>query len=211
MTTDTAPNRPPGRPASFRREDVIALARDLFRARGYADVSLSEIAQKSGLTRASVYNAFTSKEAIFLEALDAYRATAPLSALADLAPDAPVGPALDALFRDAGATMARDPDRRGCLLMNSFAELLASDAPPAETIRADFAASRAMLATLVARARDKGELPSATDPDTTATLIMMMLAGLNTLSKSGATEAEMARAARLLLTRIGFAPPSPDA
>ncbi|GGE22750.1 TetR family transcriptional regulator [Primorskyibacter flagellatus] len=206
--TQAAVPRSPGRPATFRRDDVVALAKDLFWTRGYRDVSLSEIAQAANLTRASVYNAFESKDAIFLEALLTYNSDAPAALLYDLPGETRVGDAFDRLFRAACRTMGGDPARRGCLAMNSFGELLAMDTPVTDTVKRNFEGSRRLMQALIARAVDEGELPAGTDAAATGNLILSHLAGLSTWSKSGATEEELWQMSRRLLDLIGFARPA---
>lgn len=44
---------------------VLATARELFVARGYADVGLEEVAAAAGVTRGAVYHHYRSKQALF--------------------------------------------------------------------------------------------------------------------------------------------------
>lgn len=54
---------PPARGAA--RERILEVASELFRARGYADVSMQEIADAVGVTKAAMYYHFRSKEELF--------------------------------------------------------------------------------------------------------------------------------------------------
>lgn len=69
----TPPKRRPGRPpggqlgAAHRRAAILDAASDLFERRGYAAVSLGEIAAAVGVTKAALYHHFPSKEAIYAE------------------------------------------------------------------------------------------------------------------------------------------------
>lgn len=51
------------------RERIVATARDLFIERGYPGVSMQQIADASGLRKASLYHHFKSKEALFAEVM----------------------------------------------------------------------------------------------------------------------------------------------
>mgnify|MGYP001304473094 CR=1 FL=1 len=63
--------RRPGRPANpISREAIIGIARGVFAAGGYAGASLSQIATKTGLRKASLYHHFASKESLYLAVLD---------------------------------------------------------------------------------------------------------------------------------------------
>lgn len=47
-----------------QRDRVLATATDLFRARGFEDVTMAEIAEAAGVARATVFNYFGSKHAL---------------------------------------------------------------------------------------------------------------------------------------------------
>ncbi len=50
-----------------RRAAIIQAARELFTRRGYAAVSLGQIAEQVGVTKAALYNHFAGKEAVYTE------------------------------------------------------------------------------------------------------------------------------------------------
>lgn len=53
------------------RQRIVATARGLFVERGYASVSMQQIADAAGLRKASLYHHFKSKEALFAEVMAA--------------------------------------------------------------------------------------------------------------------------------------------
>src|ERR1700750_1441372 len=60
------------RPREFDHDDVLRIAFDQFWRRGVRGTSLAAIARDAGVQRASLYNAFGSKEALFLVAYQRY-------------------------------------------------------------------------------------------------------------------------------------------
>ena len=63
--------RRPGRPANpIGRDAIIAIAKGVFAEGGYAGASLSQIAERTGLRKASLYHHFSSKESLYLAVLD---------------------------------------------------------------------------------------------------------------------------------------------
>jgi AcrR family transcriptional regulator len=52
------------------RERIVAAAVDLFAARGYGDVAVSDVATRAGTAKGSVYRHFESKEALFAAAVE---------------------------------------------------------------------------------------------------------------------------------------------
>jgi AcrR family transcriptional regulator len=61
--------RSAGGAATSRR--LVEAAIDLFQSRGYADVTVSDIAERAGVAKGSVYRHFRSKEAVFAAAIEA--------------------------------------------------------------------------------------------------------------------------------------------
>ncbi|MBW7965241.1 TetR/AcrR family transcriptional regulator [Bradyrhizobium sp. BR 10261] len=60
------------RPREFDSDEVLRIAFDQFWRKGVRGASLSDIARASGVQRGSLYNAFGSKEALFLQAYERY-------------------------------------------------------------------------------------------------------------------------------------------
>ncbi|MGY3355975.1 AcrR family transcriptional regulator [Bradyrhizobium sp. GM0.4] len=62
------------RPREFDHDDVLRIAFDQFWRKGVRGTSLSDIARDAGVQRGSLYNAFGTKEALFLQAYERYAA-----------------------------------------------------------------------------------------------------------------------------------------
>ena len=60
------------RPREFDHDDVLRIAFDHFWRKGVRGTSLSDISRDAGVQRGSLYNAFGSKEALFLQAYERY-------------------------------------------------------------------------------------------------------------------------------------------
>ena len=60
------------RPREFDHDEVLRIAFDQFWRKGVRGTSLADIARDAGVQRGSLYNAFGSKEALFLVAYERY-------------------------------------------------------------------------------------------------------------------------------------------
>lgn len=60
------------RPREFDHDEVLRIAFDQFWRNGVRGTSLSDVARDAGVQRGSLYNAFGSKEALFLQAYERY-------------------------------------------------------------------------------------------------------------------------------------------
>jgi AcrR family transcriptional regulator len=117
--------------------DVIAAAKEAFWDRGYEGTALSDLEVATGLSRSSLYLAFGTKRDLFDAALAEY-----VESFIDprLRPvEAPAAGLREAAgFFSGLATHFRDRrSQRGCLLINSIAELAGTD-PVMEATGAEF-------------------------------------------------------------------------
>src|SRR5260370_36266445 len=67
-----ATKRIPGRPREFDADAALEQAMRLFWLKGYLGTSVSDLTEALGISRASLYAAFGSKDELFLAALERY-------------------------------------------------------------------------------------------------------------------------------------------
>ena len=146
------------RPKEFDRDRVVEKALDVFWSRGYASASLDDLTGAMGLGRGSLYNEFGDKHALFLAALDRYRAArvATVIEILDGAPSARAG--IAAVLRGTVNAMFVDESRRGCLMVNSIAELASRDPAVAARARDSFERTAAAFQAALERGKRSGEL-----------------------------------------------------
>lgn len=63
-----------GRPRAFNKDCALQKAIEVFTAKGYEATSLEDLTQAMGINKPSLYAAFGNKDALFLQALEAYTA-----------------------------------------------------------------------------------------------------------------------------------------
>ncbi|WP_419826320.1 TetR/AcrR family transcriptional regulator [Sphingomonas sp.] len=170
-----------GRPRGFNRDAALAGALNAFWRHGYQAASLERLREAmGGLSAASFYAAFGSKEALYREALARYVAThgRVLDALRDerLAPRERIERALRSSVR-----MQTDPSHpAGCLVALSALPGGADDNALNALTAAERAANRAAIAACVRAGIEGGELRPETNPTGLATLLEALLLGVST-------------------------------
>jgi TetR/AcrR family transcriptional repressor of nem operon len=112
------------RTRTFNEGELLDAAIELFWTRGYNAVSLADISARTGVANGSLYQAFGSKGGLFLVAFRRYcsrRAEMVAEAVSGDHDNAQalVSGYFEAIIRDC----ADHEDRRGCLMLNSIAEL----------------------------------------------------------------------------------------
>ena len=154
-----------GRPRGFDTDDVVESAGDLFWERGYEMTSIGELEKKTGLDRSSLYHAFGNKHALFEAALECYVAVnleARLAAMRD--GQAGLETVVD-FFTGMAATFRSDPRAgRGCLMVNSVAELGSRDSQVLRAAVAYRDKFREAFATALRRATGRGEVDGDRTP-----------------------------------------------
>jgi TetR/AcrR family transcriptional regulator, transcriptional repressor for nem operon len=172
-----------GRPKEFEREEVVARAVDVFWTSGYEGTSVDDLTAAMGIGRGSLYNEFGDKHALFLEALDRYRRErrTQLAEVVAAAPSARAG--IEAALRRNVERLWSDRGRRGCLLVNSAAELAASDPAVAMRVRQAFDGFVGIFRAALEHGRREGELPARLDLDAAAHHLATVLVALRLLAK----------------------------
>ncbi|WP_404382857.1 TetR/AcrR family transcriptional regulator [Caenispirillum salinarum] len=175
------------RTRSFDRDDALEAALGLFWAKGYEGTSLADLTRAMGLSKSSLYDTFGDKHALFLAAFDRYADTRMRPALAILEDDGrPARIRLEAFLRRFITLKVRDGDRRGCMIGNTAVELAPHDEAAAARVKGALAHIEEALHTLLAEARDTGEIDPGKDPRALARFLTAMVQGLRVLSKADA-------------------------
>ncbi|MBB1593412.1 TetR/AcrR family transcriptional regulator [Achromobacter sp. UMC46] len=116
-----------GRPREFDEAEVLAAAIDCFWERGYEATSIRELADKMGLTGASLYNAFGDKRTLYRRALNHYIETTFADRVRRLEGKLSPPRAISTFFAEIIQRSLDDERRRGCMLVNSALEVAPHD------------------------------------------------------------------------------------
>ena len=173
-----------GRPRSFDRDAALDKAMRLFWERGYEQTSINDLTRELGISAPSLYAAFGDKGALFEEAVARYEASPESVTTAGNAGTSQRG-VLRAMFECAAREYASTAHPRGCLV-NSEPKL---------------AGNRMQnCAITAARLREVAESAEAsTNAEALAAFAQVMLVGLSSYARDGASEEQLQRVAELAL------------
>lgn len=173
------------RPRGYEVEEVLQNAMTVFWRQGYALASMADLYAATGLKPGNLYATFHDKGALFRRAFETYarhfRATLP-EGLEGRA-------AIEAWLRVQARLAVEDPERKGCLIVNTAAERGAHD-PETRAMAAERMAEitgyfRAHLGIAVAR----GEVAAATDIEQVAAALTGAVVAIMTMARGGAEAA----------------------
>ncbi len=195
-----------GRPAKFDRTEAVRRAMQFFWREGFAAASARDLAEAMQINPSSFYNSFGDRESVFREVLTLYAAEAPDAALRNVAANVPVLPILWEMFREVCRVRAADPEGRGCLVVNSVAELVGTEPMLGEEIANGMKERIALIDAMLAQAEAQGEMARVADRKGAADAIVAFLCGINLIAKVIRDEEALWRMCEQVLTRLGLAP-----
>ena len=159
------------RPRQFDPAQVDEALLDVFWTRGYARASIEELTQATGLLRGSLYAAYGSKEDMFRAAIRRYAADLAAAIATEKTGLDGAQHVLDTVVR----LTVRDPDRRGCPILNAIPEAHALSAEVREELQD---ALRSMQALLRKRLREALVQGGRTDIDVDPLVAMLFAASV---------------------------------
>jgi TetR/AcrR family transcriptional repressor of nem operon len=174
------------RAKEFDPEAALSKAMELFWRQGYEATSLADLVEHLEIGRASLYATFGDKHELFVRALQQYLQTRTPDPVETVSQPGPVLPALRELVRAYVDETVCDQQRRGCMVVNSAAELLPRDARVGRIVESSWDTLEVALTSALTRARAQGELPADKDPRATARFLLVFLQGVRVLGKASA-------------------------
>jgi AcrR family transcriptional regulator len=185
------------RPREFDHDDVLRVAFDQFWRKGVRGTSLSDIARDAGVQRGSLYNAFGSKEALFLRAYERYAGDY-LEALQKVLGTGTLRKRLTVFFDLTIRNFRSGSPPRGCPTTRGLMELGAAEGEGLDEVaRQAFADLVRRITGLVRDALSagisRGEF--AGDPEAAALHIVTVTRGLAVLERAFGDEAGLRRIA----------------
>jgi TetR/AcrR family transcriptional repressor of nem operon len=186
------------RPRTFDEETVIKAALGRFRATGYSGTSLDDLVKATGLAKASIYNAFGDKHALYVRAFESYcfEVVDALSRQLD-GPDDAAADRLHGFIRqiaDTAGTTSSPPI--SCFLSKATAELAAHDPEVACVAQRSFQRIEEILTEAVCAAQRAGAVSDSQDSRSTARHLLVVARGIEALAAAGVDRAVLDDAVR---------------
>ena len=169
----------------FSRETALEKAKGHLWLAGYEASNVKVLSAHLGITRSSLFNAFGSRKKLFCEVIDSYTADLKNSQLYVIPCDKDFKPEVVQVFKNLCKMRALDVQHRGCLLVNSIAELSSSEVDTELSGYLDdiVKRSKAILTNRIKVAIHAGEFYNDLDPNCLAMSLQNLLYGTNLMSK----------------------------
>ncbi len=171
------------RPRAFAEDRAIEAAMLHFWQHGYAATSVRDLGAAMGLGPASLYNAFGTKRALFLRALERYVDQGLRPRVARLAAMPDARGAIATFLDDIIARSLADPQRRGCLLVNTALEVAPHDKGIGTYVAARLAEVEAFFAGRVRDAQAQGRADTLRDAGDAGRMLLATVMGLRVFAR----------------------------
>jgi AcrR family transcriptional regulator len=181
--------RPPGRQATFDREEALEVALNLFWRHGYEGVSIAALTQSIGIAAPSLYHAFGSKEELYREVIRRYQGMG-LSA-SQIAECSSSFEATRKVLESGIAAVTRSKRPRGCMISNGLLMVSPEHAELGSDIRKERAKLRIALQKQIEKDIRTGVLDNSVNAAGLARFYATVLQGISVQAIDGATPAEL--------------------
>ena len=171
------------RPRSFDESLALDSAITCFWRNGLNAVSVRDLAEEMGLNCASLYNAFGDKRALFVQVLERYATRFMRERITRLEALASPKAAIHAFMAEMIDRSVADPDRCGCLIINTALEVAPHDTELAALVSGYLGELEAFFRGRIEAGHAAGEMPASLDPQDMARLLLALQTGLRTASR----------------------------
>ncbi|MCK5041097.1 MAG: TetR/AcrR family transcriptional regulator [Sphingomonadales bacterium] len=192
-----------GRPSKFNREAAVEVVMNEIWKKGFEACSVKAISEKLGITRSSFYNAFESREALFMEALELYASKTPNVLLRNIDENTNITATITKLFREICRFQTSDPEARGCMAVNSITELVAVNNELGPQLKEIVVRHIKTFTSMLDQAKKNGEISADANTKEIAIAIQNTLLGLSVLAKIVRSEQELWASIKTTLKGLG--------
>ena len=188
-----------GRPRNFDREQALDAAMMLFWEKGYSATSISELCGAMEIGSPSLYAAFTSKEALYVEAVNRYREVVSPSIWKTVHELSPARKAVEQFLLVSADVLTAEQRPRGCMVTLSN---VGSEGPDSLGcwVQALRHAGLMKMQERIGQAVVDGELPADTPVEAFARFFIGVQQGMSVQARDGASRESLQQVARTAMT-----------
>jgi TetR/AcrR family transcriptional regulator, transcriptional repressor for nem operon len=170
------------RKKEFNPDKALTKALNLFWLNGYAATSVDVLCIEMGIKRGSMYDTFGNKHSLFTKSLNQYVMTMYANASFVFQYDSAIE-AITEMFKFFAEESINDLDRKGCFLVNSIAELSATDIEIRKYSIDQYKKFEQFFYSLLLKAEENGEIEPGQNLNWSANYLVNSFFGLRVTGK----------------------------
>ncbi len=167
----------------FSEEDVLEKAMELFWHKGFHATSMQDLIDHLSINRASLYDTFGDKQALFDRALVNYKDLNQQRLLGILNSGRTVKEGFKKLFDITINNILQDPDRKGCFMVNTATSISCHDANQIPLLKGNQEFIEHTFLTMLQKAEASGEIENGKNLSGIAASIFTFFNGLQVIAK----------------------------
>jgi TetR/AcrR family transcriptional regulator, transcriptional repressor for nem operon len=173
---------------SYNENEVLERAMNVFWSNGYEATSVRLLEKKMGINQFSIYSSFFNKKKLFIESIRWYREYVKQNVYPGLLREDAGIKELEQYLLKAAQNKRAPGTTRGCLVVNTAAELGGTDEEIAAEVNNYFNFIRDMLKKVLQTAVEKGEISKDTDVEKQSAFFLGIMQGISVASKTMDTD-----------------------
>jgi TetR/AcrR family transcriptional regulator, transcriptional repressor for nem operon len=174
------------RSKAFDEDRALDAAVDCFWLRGYEGTSVRDLTEAMGIGSPSLYNAYGDKRELFERALRRYAERSMRERIARLEASHRPKEAIAAFVAEIIDRSLKDPERKGCLLVNAALDVAPHDADVGRMVSGYLDEIRCFFRRNIDAARKAGQVPRRTDAEAVSGHLLGVVTGIRVLARTGA-------------------------
>jgi len=193
----------------FNVDDALENAMRLFWSKGYEATSMADLVSEMGINRASLYDTFGDKQALFIAAIEAYLDRVNSARLTKLRNHGDGRAAITEFFEELVAFSVGEGKKLGCLITNSVIERAPHDRDIAALLEGSLQRVEDGFYDAIQSAQRGGTIDATVDPRASARFLVALVQGLRVLSRTNSDERKLRDVITVALSTLP--PPSVSA
>nr|WP_293303431.1 TetR/AcrR family transcriptional regulator [Allomuricauda sp.] len=179
----------------FDEAEILNKAMELFWEKGFHATSMQDLVSHLGINRASLYDTFGSKEALFQNAVEHYIEVSGSCIRTLFAEENDVRVGLRKLFDMAINESLCDLSKKGCFVVNTTTELIPGDAAIQEMLQKNRENMEAVFVDYIQKGIDTGQLDASKNAQDIGLMFFGLYNGIRVLAKVDPTSESLKRMA----------------
>lgn len=171
------------RTKQFDEKEALNKAMELFWEKGFHATSIQDLVSQLSINRASLYDTFGGKEALFEAAFELYRETNGSIIQHLFETESSVKEGFKKLFQMAIDESVQDNCKKGCFVVNTTTELIPGDDKIQNILLEHKAATENLFTAFVQKGIGSGEINANKNPNEIGLMLFALFNGIRVLAK----------------------------
>jgi len=171
------------RTKQFCEKEVLNKAVELFWEKGFHATSMQDLVSHLGINRASLYDTYGGKQALFDKAFEQYRKTSQDFIQQIFERESSVKKGFSKLFTKAIEETINDVCKKGCFVVNTTTELVPNNENVQQTLTDNYQGMVALFSDYIQKGIASGELPNSKNAQELALTLFALYNGIRVLAK----------------------------